>query len=112
MKEDEAEIKEAVWTWSVEALLYCVILRLFEVFLYVHRYRRFIRDGSPGRPPRLSHSSRAPENVSRAVEDVTLVEFMYLTFTRMPHEGYRRRLRSLLLYLYYVFRALINSFVC
>ena len=25
--------------------------------LYVHRNRRFIRDGSPGRPPRLSHSS-------------------------------------------------------
>ena len=26
-----------------------------EVLLYVHRNRRFIRDGSPGRPPRLSH---------------------------------------------------------
>ena len=25
-----------------------------EVLLYVHRNRRFIRDGSPGRPPRLS----------------------------------------------------------
>ena len=25
------------------------------VLLYVHRNRRFIRDGSPGRPPRLSH---------------------------------------------------------
>ena len=32
---------------------------LVEVLLYVHRNRRFIRDGSPGRPPRLSHSSRA-----------------------------------------------------
>ena len=30
---------------------------LVEVLLYVHRNRRFIRDGSPGRPPRLSHSS-------------------------------------------------------
>ena len=29
------------------------------VLLYVHRNRRFIRDGSPGRPPRLSHSSWA-----------------------------------------------------
>ena len=29
-----------------------------EVLLYVHRNRRLIRDGSPGRPPRLSHSSR------------------------------------------------------
>ena len=28
-----------------------------EVLLYVHRNRRFIRDGSPGQPPRLSHSS-------------------------------------------------------
>ena len=28
-----------------------------EVLLYVHRNRWFIRDGSPGRPPRLSHSS-------------------------------------------------------
>ena len=45
-------------------------------------------------------------------EDVPLVEFMYLVFTRMPGESYRRRLRSLLLCLCYVFRALINSLVC
>ena len=34
-------------------------LKLFdaEVLLYVHRNRRLIWDGSPGRPPRLSHSS-------------------------------------------------------
>ena len=31
---------------------------------------------------------------------------------RMPGESYRRRLGSLLLYLCYVFRALINSLVC
>ena len=37
---------------------------------------------------------------------------MYLVFTRMPGESYHRRLRSLLLYLCYVFRALINFFVC
>ena len=43
---------------------------------------------------------------------VPLVEFMYLVFTRMPGESYLRRLRSLLLYLCYVFRALINSLVC
>ena len=30
---------------------------LAEVLLYIHWNRRFIRDGSPGRPPRLSHSS-------------------------------------------------------
>ena len=46
-------------------------------------------------------------------EDVPLVEFMYLAFTRMPGESYRRQLRSLLLLLYlcYVFWALINSLV-
>ena len=32
---------------------------MVEVLLYVHRNRRFIRDGSLGRPPRLSHSSWA-----------------------------------------------------
>ena len=37
---------------------------------------------------------------------------MYLVFTRKPGESYRRRLRSLLLYLSYVFRTLINSLVC
>ena len=44
-------------------------------------------------------------------EEVPLVEFMYLVFTRMPGESYRRRLRPLLLYLCYVFRAQINSLV-
>ena len=47
-----------------------------------------------------------------AWEDVALVEFMYLVFTGMPGESYRRWLRSLLLYLCYVFPALINSLVC
>ena len=42
-------------------------------------------------------------------EDVPVVEFMYLVFTRMPGESYRRRLWSLFLYLCYVFPALINS---
>ena len=40
---------------------------------------------------------------------------MYLWWslcTRIPGESYRRRFRFLLLYLCYVFRALINSFVC
>ena len=35
------------------------ILHFVDVLLYAHRNRRFIRDGSPGRPPRLSHSSWA-----------------------------------------------------
>ena len=45
-------------------------------------------------------------------EDVPQVEFMYLVFTRMPGENYRRRLKSLLFCLYDVFRALINPPVC
>ena len=44
--------------------------------------------------------------------NVPLVEFMYLAFTRVPGESYRRRLSYLLLYLCYVFRSLINSLVC
>ena len=42
------------------------------------------------------------------LEDVSLMEFMYLVFACIPCESYRRRLRSLL-DLCYVFRALINS---
>ena len=52
-------------------------------------------------------------------EAVPLVEFMYLVFTCMPGESYRRRLRSLFIVLAlpnylltYVFRVLINSLVC
>ena len=45
------------------------------------------------------------------LEDVPLVEFMYLVFTRMQGESYRRQLRSLLLCFCDVFRALINSLV-
>ena len=43
---------------------------------------------------------------------ILVVEFMYLVFTCMPSESYRRWFRSLLLYLCYVFWALINSLVC
>ena len=45
-------------------------------------------------------------------QDIPLVEFMYLIFTRMPSESYRRQLKSLLLCLCDVFRVLINSLVC
>ena len=38
-------------------LLFSYQIWLVEVLLYVHRNRSFIRDESPGRPPRLSHSS-------------------------------------------------------
>ena len=46
------------------------------------------------------------------IEDVSLVEFMYLVFTCMPGENYHRHLRSLMLYLCYIFWVLINSLVC
>ena len=45
-------------------------------------------------------------------EDIPLVEFMCLVFTRVPGESYRRRLGSLLLCPCDDFRALINSLVC
>ena len=45
-------------------------------------------------------------------EDVPLVEFMYLVFTRMTGESYGRRLRFLLLCLCDVYLALINSLGC
>ena len=38
-------------------LTYRTASYLVEVLLYAHRNRRFIRDGSQGRPPRHSHSS-------------------------------------------------------
>ena len=50
--------------------------------------------------------------VASFLEAVPLVEFMYLVFTGMPGESYRMCLRSLLLCLCCVFRALINSLVC
>ena len=61
---------------------------------------------------RYVNSTRDSASLHRQEQDVPLVEFMYLVFTRMPGKSYRRRLRSLLLYLCYVFLTLINSFVC
>ena len=54
------------WRRSVSSLfvsLCCAVVVVaavvvVEVLLYVHRNGRLSRDGSPGRPPRLSHSSR------------------------------------------------------
>ena len=46
-----------------------------------------------------------------SVEDVPLVEFMYLVFSHMPGESYNRWLRSLLC-LCDIFGALMNSLVC
>ena len=47
------------------------------VLLYVHRNRRLIRDGSPERPPRLSHSSwDLIERVSRLTGDYTIQQHL------------------------------------
>ena len=51
----------------------------------------------------------AMKHAACIIDDVPVVEIMSLVFTRMPGESYRRPLGSLLLYLCYVFRALINS---
>ena len=48
------------------------------MLLYVHRNRRFIRDGSPGRPPRLSHSSWALGGSTKYGVDLFL-PFLYAT---------------------------------
>ena len=44
-------------SWDCFVVVVVVVVVVVEVLLYVHRNRRLIRDGSPGRPPRLSHSS-------------------------------------------------------
>ena len=55
-------------------------------------------------------TSHKHNNKDPSREDLPMVEFMYLVFTRMQGESYRMRLRSLLC-LCDVFRALINSLV-
>ena len=52
-----------------------------------------------------------PVTFERKKKTVPLMEFIDLVFTRMPSESCSRRLRDLLLFLRYVFRALINSLV-
>ena len=62
----------------------------------------YVRQVQQRRPesPTVTLAWHACQYVSITMyEDVTLVEFMYLVFTRMPGESYRRRIRSLLLYL-------------
>ena len=49
------------------------------------------------------------EGVKNCSQDIPLVKFIYLVFTRIAGDTYRRRLRSLLSCLCDVFRALINS---
>ena len=49
----------------------------------MHRNRRLIGDGSPGRPPRLSHSSRA---LSAGDDDDDEVE-LHVLGCRLTYEG-------------------------
>ena len=60
----------------------------------------------------VKHNGAQSARAESTHKDVPLVEFMYLVFTRIAGENYRRRFRSLLLYLCYVFGALINCLVC
>ena len=59
-KETKTDLFDGCFSTNVMVVIdlrgYSICL-LAEVLLYVHRNRRFIRDGSPERPPRLSHSS-------------------------------------------------------
>ena len=52
-------VYSALATCRNQRLSWWSTITVFEVLLYVHRNRRFIRDGSPGRPHRLSRSSWA-----------------------------------------------------
>ena len=61
-------------------------------------------------PPLCTWTKVMADTYSFHMDLLTLV--MYLVFTCMPSESYRRWLRSLLLYLCYVFWVLINSLVC
>ena len=63
-------------------------------------------------PPEVHPQKKKKKKKGGGGDVAILVEFMYVVFTRMPGESYRRRLGSLLLYLCYVFRALINSLAC
>ena len=48
--------------------------RLVEVLLYVHRNRRLIRDESPGRPPRLSHTQLLSPEYTRLPQTRLLIQ--------------------------------------
>ena len=57
------------------------------VLLYVHRNRRLIRDGSPGRSPRLSHSSWSL-GIPPAVKPLSLIETWWFLFGREEGAGW------------------------
>ena len=69
-----------------------------EALLYVHRNRRLVRDGSPGRPPRLSHSREKStrvrsharrESVRSGTEEASEDSRAFLRQTRSNLERFR-----------------------
>ena len=64
-------------------------------------------------PPSLKHRVLwTLSNKNQSINQTFLVEFIHLVFTSMLGESYRRRLRSLLVSVCDVFRALTNSLDC
>ena len=53
------------------SVLLGILVVVVEVLLYVHRNRRFIRDGSPGPPPKGLES---PDEIKRREESWTLTK--------------------------------------
>ena len=79
------EVSQKTYTLvpSSSGLHWDMAVGLVEVLFYVHRNRRLIRDGSPGRPPRLSHSSWA---LPLGVQDrayIVPVSYTHLTLPTM-----------------------------
>ena len=91
--------------WGQHVYMCICVFICWARFLYLHTSES--RGGCPGLPvpdnPYGLCGRKARLNQPILFEDVPLVEFMCLVFTRMPGESYRRRLRSLLLCLCDVF---------
>ena len=64
------------------------------VLLYVHRNRMLFRDGSPGRPPRLSHSSWALMGPSAQVWTLRMIGPSNVRPVKKEEEGRKERLKG------------------
>ena len=64
----------------------------------------WLLSSEPWKPVRLD-----PQWLVFGLEDVSLVEFMYLVFTHMPGKSYGKQFRSLLLYSCDIFQVLTKS---
>ena len=98
-------LEEALLCGAVDILPEARWFAMLNSCLLNHRTRALIRAQD------TSHKHNT-EDLSFMVNSNLGQQFIYLVFTRMPGESYRRRLRSLLLCLCDVFRALMNSLVC